>query len=136
MAEREVAPEMQIFATDIDEHAVGIARIGRYGKMVPGMSPERLERWFTDDGDHYRPIKEIRETCIFSVHSVVKDPPFSKLDLISCRHLLIYMASDIQHRLVRPLHSALRTGGHCFLGPSAAVTVHAWCLVPHERTRG
>src|SRR3546814_20287186 len=82
MAEREVAPEMQIFATDIDEHAVGIARIGRYGKMVPGMSPERLERWFTEDGDHYRPIKEIRETCIFSVHSVVKDPPFSKLDLI------------------------------------------------------
>src|SRR3546814_3206702 len=83
MAEREVAPEMQIFATDIDEHAVGIARIGRYGKMVPGMSPERLERWFTEDGDHYRPLKEIRETCIFSVQSVVKDPPFSKLDLIS-----------------------------------------------------
>src|SRR3546814_3495114 len=77
MAEREVAPEMQIFATDIDEHAVGIARIGRYGKMVPGMSPERLERWFTEDGDHYRPIKEIRDTCIFSVNSFVKDPPFS-----------------------------------------------------------
>src|SRR3546814_15440397 len=122
MAEREVAPEMQIFATDIDEHAVGIARIGRYGKMVPGMSPERLERWFTEDGAHYRPIKEIRETCIFSVNSVVKDPPFSKLDLYPCRNLLIYLAYDLQNRFVRNVHYALRPGRHRFLGTSVTVT--------------
>src|SRR3546814_1574896 len=69
---QKTAYEMRIsdWSSDVcsSDLAVGIARIGRYGKMVPGMSPERLERWFTEDGDHYRPIKEIRETCIFSVH--------------------------------------------------------------------
>jgi two-component system, chemotaxis family, CheB/CheR fusion protein len=126
MARREVAPEVQIFATDINDRAVEIARAGCYRKAtIAGLSPERLERWFVDEGDHYRPVKDIRAMCIFSVHSLVKDPPFSRLDLISCRNLLIYLESDLQTRVIRTFHYALRPGGHLLLGSSETVTRQA-----------
>ena len=126
MARLEVAPEVQIFATDINDQAVEIARTGRYRKTaIAGLSPERLERWFVDEGDHWCTVKHIREMCIFSVHSLIKDPPFSRLDLISCRNLLIYLESDLQTRVIRTFHYALRPGGHLLLGSSETVTRQA-----------
>ena len=119
------APRIQIFGTDIDAAAVAIARIARYGKKMTGISPERLERWFAEEGEEYCPVKEIRDMCVFSVHSVVRDPPFSKLDLISCRNLLIYFDAGLQDRVMRMFHYALRPGGYLCLGQSEGVTRNA-----------
>lgn len=115
------ALKVQIFGTDIDDAAVAIARAARYSKME-GMTRERIERWFTENGDDYCPVREVREMCIFSTHSVVKDPPFSKLDLISCRNLLIYLESGLQDRLMQTFHYALRPGGYLCLGQSESIT--------------
>jgi two-component system, chemotaxis family, CheB/CheR fusion protein len=119
------APKVQIFGTDIDAAAVAVARTGRYSKKMVGVSPERLERWFAEEGNEYCPIKEVREMCVFSTHSVVKDPPFSKLDLISCRNLLIYLETELQDRVIRTFHYALRPGGYLALGQSEGVTRNA-----------
>jgi two-component system CheB/CheR fusion protein len=115
-------PKVQIFGTDIDERALARARRGRYAKTLAGVSPERLERWFIKDGDGYSVLPEIREMCLFSIHSVIKDPPFSKLNLISCRNLLIYLEPDAQDRVMRTFHYALNPGGTLFLGASESVT--------------
>jgi two-component system, chemotaxis family, CheB/CheR fusion protein len=120
---RDAGPRFQIFATDIDDRAVAVARAARYRKsQVEDMPPARRERWFAADGDHCFPVKEIREMCIFSTHSAVKNPPFSKLNLISCRNLLIYLQPALQERLVRTFHYALAPGGYLFLGTSENVT--------------
>jgi two-component system CheB/CheR fusion protein len=124
MEQRGVAYHVQIFGTDIDDNAVAFARSGRYRKTT-GISPQRLARWFTADDDEFFPIREIREMCVFSAHSVVKDPPFSRLNLISCRNLLIYMDVDLQDRVLRTFHYALKSDGVLFLGPSEGVTRHA-----------
>jgi len=121
MDRRRIAPNVQIFGTDIDENAVTVARAGCYSKTVDGLSPERIKRWFVEDGDNYRVVKQIREMCVFSTHSLIKDPPFSKLDLVSCRNLLIYLNPDLQERVVRTFHYALRPSGTLFLGPSEGV---------------
>jgi len=123
VGKRDAGPGFQVFATDIDEHAVAIARAARYRKsQLADMPAARRERWFVADGDHWCPVKTIREMCVFSTHSVVKDPPFSKLDLISCRNLMIYLESSLQERLIRTFHYALAPGGYLFLGTSENVT--------------
>ena len=119
------APKVQIFGTDIDDAAVAIARAARYQKTMADFAPGRLERWFAEEGDEFCPVKEIREMCVFSTHSVVKDPPFSKLDLISCRNLLIYLDADLQDRVMRTFHYALRPGGYLWLGQSEGITRNA-----------
>jgi two-component system CheB/CheR fusion protein len=116
-----LAPNVQIFGTDIDEAAVAAARAGRYPKPLAGIAPERLERWFAEEGGAYRVTKPIREMCVFSVHSVIKDPPFSRLDLISCRNMLIYMSPGLQERVWHTFHYALRPGGTLFLGRSEGI---------------
>lgn len=116
-----VAPKVQIFGTDIDDAAVAIARTARYSKMT-GVTRERIERWFDEDGEQYCPVREVREMCIFSTHSVVKDPPFSKLDLISCRNLLIYLETGLQDRLMQTFHYALRPEAYLCLGSSESIT--------------
>jgi two-component system, chemotaxis family, CheB/CheR fusion protein len=121
MEKRGVGFQVQIFATDIDDNAIAFARAGRYRK-ANGVSPERLARWFVTEDEEIRPIRQIRETCVFSVHSVVKHPPFSRLDLLSCRNLLIYMDADLQDRVLRLLHYALKPNGMLFLGPSEGVS--------------
>jgi two-component system CheB/CheR fusion protein len=119
-------PTVHIFGTDIDERAVEIARTGAYRKALPGLSPERRERWFVaDEDDCYRPNKTIRPLCVFAAHNVAKDPPFSKLDLVSCRNLLIYMNNDLQDKVVRKFHYALNPGGCLFLGASEGVSRNA-----------
>ncbi len=116
------SPRIMIFATDIDDRALGHARAGRYPRsQLDSVSPRRLERWFVREGDHYTVSSEIREPIVFSVHSVLRDPPFSKLDLISCRNLLIYLDTPLQDRLIPIFHYALRPGGVLFLGPSESI---------------
>ena len=124
MTKREIAPKVQIFATDLDEHAVAVARRGRYRNPLSGVSPRRLERWFAEEGDDYCMVKEIREMCVYSVHNLAKDPPFSKLDLISCRNVFIYFDVPLQHRLVQTFHYALKSNGCLFLGTSESLTRH------------
>ena len=122
MEARRPRPKVQIFGTDLDERAIAVARLGRYRKPVAGLSAERAERWFNVDGDDCCITSEIREMCIFSVHSVIKHPPFSKLDMISCRNLLIYLEPSMQDRLMRTFHYGLKAGGKLFLGSSESVT--------------
>ena len=122
MDARRPRPKVQIFGTDLDEHAIAAARLGRYRAPVAGLSVERAERWFTAESGDYCITPEIREMCIFSVHSVVKHPPFSKLDLICCRNLLIYLETPMQERLMRTFHYALKVNGKLFLGSSESLT--------------
>jgi two-component system, chemotaxis family, CheB/CheR fusion protein len=116
-------PDVQIFATDIDDRAVEFARAARY-KKPDGISPDRLARWFIEDKDDFYPVRQIRGMCIFSVHNVIKDPPFSRLDLISCRNLLIYMNPDLQGHVLQTFHYALNQDAALFLGPSEGVGHH------------
>src|SRR5262249_7219167 len=117
--------KVQVFATDLDDQAVATARIGRYPRSIAGdISPERFERWFVKEGEDFCPQKAIREMCIFSVHDITKDPPFSRLDLISCRNLSIYLNSDAQDRLAQVMHYALRPRGFLFMGSSEGITRH------------
>jgi two-component system CheB/CheR fusion protein len=115
---------VQIFGTDIDDRAIEFARAARY-QRITGISPERLKRWFIEDEGAYVPTRQIRSMCVFSVHNVTKDPPFSKLDLISCRNLLIYMDGDLQDRVLRTFHYALKPGGLLFVGSSEGISGHA-----------
>lgn len=117
-----LALKAQIFGTDVDDAAVAVARAARYPKRMTGASRERIERWFVADGEEYSPVREIREMCIFSTHSVIKDPPFSRLDLISCRNLLIYLEPGLQDRLMQTFHYALRPHGYLCLGQSESIT--------------
>jgi two-component system, chemotaxis family, CheB/CheR fusion protein len=114
--------DVKIFGTDIDANAVAAARAGRYRMAASGMSRARFEQWFTRDGDDYCPVPEIRDMCVFSTHSLVKDPPFSRLDLISCRNVLIYLGEELQDRLMRTFHYGLSPGGYLFLGTAESVT--------------
>jgi two-component system, chemotaxis family, CheB/CheR fusion protein len=123
MEQQEIAPAVQIFATDIDDRAVEFARAARYKKPVE-ISSERLSRWFTENDDDFCPVRRIRAMCVFSVHNVTRDPPFSKLDLISCRNLLIYMDRDLQDRVLRAFHYGLNPDAALFLGPSEGVSHH------------
>jgi two-component system CheB/CheR fusion protein len=120
--QRGISLQVQIFGTDIDDAAVATARTAYYPKLPAGLSPERIERWFVRHGDGHSPVRQIREMCVFSLHSVTRDPPFSKLDLISCRNLLIYLDAELQERVVRTFHYALRPDGILFLGPSEGLT--------------
>lgn len=119
------APNVQIFATDIDDAALGVARAARYpGALLDSVSLERRKRFFTHDGASYVVRKEVRDMCIFSPHSVIKDPPFSRMDLVSCRNLLIYFGADIQNRILPTFHYSLKPGGYLFLGTAENVSQH------------
>ena len=123
VSRREVWPQIQIFATDLDKQAISIARSGKCRPSISeALTPTRLEQWFIREGEDYSVAKSIREMCIFSVHNVLKDPPFSRLDLISCRNLLIYLNPAAQTRALQAFHYALRPGGHLFLGSSESIT--------------
>jgi two-component system CheB/CheR fusion protein len=116
--------QVQIFATDIDSQSIATARTGVYpASIATDISPERLARFFSadPDGSSYRIHKGIRDMLVFSEQDIIKDPPFSKLDLISCRNLLIYMDGDLQKKLVPLFHYALKPGGFLFLGTSESV---------------
>ena len=116
---------VQLFATDIDSRAIATACAGRYpASIAADLSPERLARFFAADGGSYRIHKSIRDLLVFSEQDVVKDPPFSKLDLISCRNLLIYLGAELQKKLLPLFHFALKPDGWLFLGTSEGVGEH------------
>jgi two-component system CheB/CheR fusion protein len=118
-------PKLQIFASDIDERALEVARLGRYPATIArDVAPERLQRYFLHEDGTYRVINEVRSICVFAQHNLLRDAPFSKLDLISCRNLLIYLGAELQQRVIPLFHYALRDGGYLFLGSSENVTRH------------
>jgi two-component system CheB/CheR fusion protein len=127
-------PKVQVFATDIDEAALTIARAGRYpAPLMANISEERLKRHFVSDDVTYAVSKDVREICVFSPHSVLRDPPFSRIDLISCRHLLIYLGADFQARVIPVFHFALKPRGYLFLGTSENIGQHTDLFAPVDK---
>jgi len=122
---RKVGIDIQIFATDIDKEAIAIARHGIYPSNITiDVSPERLQRFFVKEEDSYRVKKEIRDSVVFAPQNVIMDPPFTKMDLVSCRNLLIYFSPDLQQKILPLFHYSLRAGGILFLGPSESIGSH------------
>ena len=131
---RPPAWDYQIFATDLDDDAIATARAGRYPpNIAQDVTPERLRNFFIKDPDEnggYKVKKRIREKVVFAVHSVIKDPPFTRLDLICCRNVMIYLEPELQNRLVPTLHYALKPGGVLFLSPAETIADHAELFQP------
>jgi two-component system CheB/CheR fusion protein len=133
-ARRGVHPLMQIFASDIDDIALATARDGRYPKSIEAdVSEERLRRFFVPEEAHYRVKKELRDLILFAAHSALKDPPFIKIDLISCRNLLIYLQRELQRQLCSLFHYALRPNGYVFLGTAEAIDTTQAQFSPLDR---
>ncbi|HLH31366.1 MAG TPA: CheR family methyltransferase, partial [Terriglobia bacterium] len=127
-------PVVQIFGTDLDATAIDTARAGVYPEGIAGdVSAKRLDRYFIHDGGNYRVRKEIREMTIFAPQNVIKHPPFTKLDLVSCRNLLIYLNAELQKKLLPTFHYALRPGGLLFLGSSETVGSFTELFEPLDR---
>lgn len=121
--EREkLSRNVRVFATDVDQDAVEFAAAGRYGDSIAAdMTPERLARWFVADGDGYKVSRALRDRVIFARHNLLKDPPLTRMDLVSCRNMLIYLGTDLQRRVIALLAYALRARGYLFLGSSETV---------------
>ncbi|MBT2322333.1 PAS domain S-box protein [Variovorax paradoxus] len=118
----DVAPIIQIFASDLDDNALQIAREGVYPSAIEAdVSPDRLRRFFVREHGNYRVRRELREMVLFAAHDLLKDSPFSRLDLITCRNLLIYLDPQAQARVFDVLHFALLPQGRLFLGASESV---------------
>ncbi len=118
----EGAPELQVFATDLDADAVRFAREGLYPEVAAAdIPPDRLKQHFVREGEGYRVKEAVRDIVLFAVHNVLEDPPFSKLDLVTCRNLLIYLQRPAQERVFETFAYGLRSGGYLFLGSSEAV---------------
>jgi two-component system CheB/CheR fusion protein len=118
-ANKKYEVNVKIFATDIDPEAIEIASKGIYTDAnVKDLSPELLQRFFTKEGSNYRVIPSLRKMVVFARHDVLKDPPFSKIDLLSCRNMLIYMNPLLQKIILQKFHFALNQDGYIFLGPS------------------
>lgn len=126
MAESGRELPVQIFATDLDIEAINTGRAGVYPAGIQAdISPERLKRYFTKNENVYVVKNELREMVVFAVQDIARDPPFSKVDLICCRNLLIYFNSDLQTKLLPVLHYSLNKHGILFLGPSETVGKYA-----------
>lgn len=111
--------DVQIFATDLNADAITTARAGVYPKSISAdVPPAALKHHFIEDDEHYRVTKRLREKVIFAQQNVISDPPFSNLDIIACRNLMIYLEHDIQQRMIEMFHFALADGGVLFLGSS------------------
>ena len=127
--------KVQIFATDIDRHSIDQARRGVFpASIASDVTPERLERFFIQNADGFYQIrKSVRDLILFSEQDVLKDPPFSKLGLLSCRNVLIYFKPDLQKQLLRLFHYALKPGGLLFLGNSEAAGEPSGLFEPLDR---
>jgi two-component system CheB/CheR fusion protein len=113
---------LQVFATDVNGAGIERARLGIYGKGISqDVSPERLRRYFSEFDGGYRIAKTIRDMCVFARQNVLADPPFSRIDLVACRNMLIYLEPVLQHRLIPMLHYALRSDGFLWLGNSETI---------------
>jgi two-component system CheB/CheR fusion protein len=129
-------PNIHVFATDLDEAAIHTARPGFYPETIAAdVSEERLRRFFTREGHGYRVRREVREKVLFAVQDLLKDSPFSRLDLVSCRNLLIYLNHEAQARALEIFHFSLRPGGLLFLGVSESISEAPALFKPLETKR-
>jgi two-component system CheB/CheR fusion protein len=113
---------VQVFATDLNPVSIEKARAGIYpASATADVSPDRLRRFFVELDGHNRIAKSIRDACIFARHNVLEDPPFSRIDLVSCRNMLIYLGAELQQKVIPVLHYALRPGGFLWLGTSETI---------------
>ena len=128
------APKIQLFATDIDDSSIATARLGRYPPtLLDGLAIERRNRFFVFSQGSYVVSKEIRDLCTFSTHSLVRDPPFSRMDLVSCRNLLIYMNTELQGKIIPIFHYSLISGGILLLGGSESAAQHEDLFEPLDK---
>ncbi|MBN6152244.1 PAS domain-containing protein [Xanthomonas sp. AmX2] len=133
-ARMESPPPVQVFATDIDERALARARAGLYpDSIVTDVPPARLREYFGREHHQYRVKKHVRDRVLFALHNVLRDPPFSRVDLICCRNLLIYLDRDIQARLLQMFHFALNPGGYLFLGSSESADAASALFEPVDK---
>jgi two-component system, chemotaxis family, CheB/CheR fusion protein len=122
ISENAPSTPIQVYATDLNNAAIEKARSGLYPKSIEHeVSPERLRRFFVESDGGYRVGKAIRDVCIFARHNALGDPPFSRMDIVSCRNVMIYMEAGLQKRLLPLLHYALKPKGFLFLGPSETI---------------
>ena len=134
MDERQEEFKVQLYATDLDDDAIAVARAGLYPPNIAAdVTPERLRRFFIKEDAGYRIKKQIREMVVFAVQNVIKDPPFTKLDLLSCRNLMIYLEPELQNRLIPAFHYALKSSGVLFLSPSESIGSHPDLFAPLSR---
>lgn len=113
---------VQIFGTDLDEESINVARVGRYPHSIADqLTPERLKKYFSRDDHHFTVTKAIREMLVFAPQNIIKDPPFTHIDLVCCRNLLIYFNATLQDKLLPIFHYSLRPGGLLFLGSSETI---------------
>jgi two-component system CheB/CheR fusion protein len=113
---------LQVFATDLDESSLDVGRQGSYPESIAAnVSPARLKRFFSKKGDHYQVDKQLRDSIVFAPQNLISDAPFSRLDLISCRNVLIYLEADIQTKVISLFRFALNEDGYLLLGPSESV---------------
>jgi two-component system CheB/CheR fusion protein len=131
-----ISPRIQVFATDIDESAIATARAGRYvPTLLDGLSPERRARFFVEGADgSFTVAKAVRDICTFSAHSLTRDPPFSRMDMISCRNLLIYLDTDLQADVIPAFHYSLVSNGVLMLGSSESISRHESLFSVLDRT--
>jgi two-component system, chemotaxis family, CheB/CheR fusion protein len=119
---KKLSMPVQIFATDLDEKAIAKARLGIYSKnAVSSIEPSRIEKFFTKIDGHYQIDKVIRDMCVFSVHNLMKDPPFSRIDLVSCQNVLIYIEAAPQRKILQAFHYSLKPTGFLILGKSETI---------------
>jgi two-component system CheB/CheR fusion protein len=122
---------LQLFATDADATAVDVARAGRYCEEdMKGISQSRLRRFFVRKRGRYEVVKQLRELIVFAPQDLTSDPPFSKLDLVSCRNLLIYLDQSVQKKIIQLFHFALREGGCLFLGSAENINAQDNLFAP------
>ena len=134
--DKEVLPaKVLLFATDLDEVAIAQARAGLYSdEDISELSEERLQRFFTKTEDRWQVSKQLREMIVFAHHNIIKDPPFSRLDLLVCRNFLIYLNVDFQKLLIPLFHQVLKPGGYLFLGAAETVGPHSDLFTPINAT--
>lgn len=126
--------QVQIYSTDLDDDAIATARAAIYPSSISlDVSPERLRNYFVKHDAGYRIKKEVREMVVFAIQNIIKDPPFTKLDLISCRNVMIYMESTLQNRLIPMFHYALKPDAVLFLSPSESIGNHTELFSPIDR---
>ena len=130
----EIRCGLQVFASDLDDSALLVAREGRYPVAIQAdMTEERLRRFFTREGDHYRVTRELRDTVLIARHSLLRDPPFSRVDLVSCRNVLIYLDREVQSQVCATFHFALQGSGYLFLGSSENADTPVGAFRPIDR---
>ena len=126
--------EVQLFASDIDEHAISLARAGTYPTAIAMDVPStKLRQFFTKEEGRYRIRKSVRDRILFASHNLLRDPPFSRLDMISCRNVLIYLNREAQLRVLEKFHTALNPDGFLFLGASESADVASELFVPFDK---